>query len=210
MAKEKINISGIKGIFREFLGVIVGALLLFASAGTILWLRGWIFIGVIAVYQIVYILFLIVLNPHLLNERGTFNWQGTQRHDKYFVVFYIILSFFTVILSGLDVVRFHYSSVSLLTIWPGIFLFAGFAAFALWAYRSNASFLLTHQEEKSTEIQQPICTTGPYRYIRHPGYLSAVGTLLSYPLLLGSILSIIPIFCCIILLVVVRTMKIRH
>lgn len=79
-------------------------------------------------------------------------------------------------------------------------MFAGFALFALWAYKSNASFLLTHHEEKSTGIKQ-ICTTGPYRFIRHPGYLSGIGSLLSYPLLLGSLLSIIPVLFCVILLV---------
>jgi protein-S-isoprenylcysteine O-methyltransferase Ste14 len=200
MVKEKINTFGIRGILRELVAIIFSALLLFASAGAIQWMRGWMFIGVIAAYQIVYILFLFVVDPHLLNERGTFHWRDTKLHDKYFALFYIIVSFFIVIIAGLDVVRFHYSSVLLLAIWPGIFMFAGFALFALWAYKSNASFLLTHHEEKSIGTKQ-ICSTGPYRFVRHPGYLSGIGSLLSYPLILGSLLSIIPVLLCVILLV---------
>jgi len=200
MVKEKINLSGFRGILRELGGVFFSAFLLVISAGTLQWVRGWIFIGLIASYQIVYILILSIVNPHLLNERGTLKWSETKLHDKYFVIFYVLFSYGIVMLAGLDVVRFRYSSVPLFTIWPGIIQFAGFAVFALWAYQSNASFVLTQQKENST-VSKQICTTGPYHYIRHPGYLSAIGVLLSYPLLLGSLLSIIPIFFCLILLV---------
>jgi len=199
MVIKKVNNAGIRGIFREFVIIILSALLLFISAGTVHWIRGWIYIVIILTYQIFYVLILIIGNPDLLNERGTLNWQATKLHDKYFVVFYIILSFLAVIISGLDVVRFHWSSVPLMFIYPGIFMFSCFALFALWAYRSNSSFILTHREDKADGLS--ICTIGPYRYVRHPGYLSAIGSWLSFPVLIGSLLSLVPIILIVILLI---------
>jgi len=45
-----------------------------------------------------------------------------------------------------------------------------------------------------------VCETGPYRFVRHPGYLGMIITWIGFPLLLGSVWSIIPIVFAIILL----------
>jgi protein-S-isoprenylcysteine O-methyltransferase Ste14 len=37
-----------------------------------------------------------------------------------------------------------------------------------------------------------VSSGGPYRYIRHPGYLGIIIYLLSTPIILGSILALIP------------------
>jgi protein-S-isoprenylcysteine O-methyltransferase Ste14 len=199
MVIEKLNKAGIRGIFRDFVIIIFSTLLLFISAGTLYWVRGWIYIVIILTYQIFYVLILMIGNPGLLNERGTLNWHATKLHDKYFAIFYSILSFLFVILSGLDVVRFHWSSVPLMFIYPGIFMFGCFALFALWAYWSNSSFILTHREDTADGLS--ICSIGPYRYVRHPGYLSAIGTWFSFPFLIGSLLSLVSIILIVILLI---------
>ena len=37
-----------------------------------------------------------------------------------------------------------------------------------------------------------MCTSGPYRYVRHPGYLSAISLEISMLLILGSWWALIP------------------
>ena len=69
----------------------------------------------------------------------------------------------------------------------------GFAlgwALLLWATASNAYFDTTVriQEERGHTVQ----TGGPYRYVRHPGYVAAMLYQLSTPLLLGSWWALIP------------------
>ncbi len=37
-----------------------------------------------------------------------------------------------------------------------------------------------------------VCTTGPYRFVRHPGYVGAILQSLAAPLVLGSLRALIP------------------
>ncbi len=65
----------------------------------------------------------------------------------------------------------------------------GFAIFS-WAMASNAFF--------STVVRvladrgHTVCSTGPYRFVRHPGYVGAIAQSFSAPLLLGSLWALIP------------------
>jgi protein-S-isoprenylcysteine O-methyltransferase Ste14 len=49
-----------------------------------------------------------------------------------------------------------------------------------------------------------VCTTGPYKYVRHPMYVGVLLIMLCFPLSLGSLYTLIPAGI-IILLVLVRT-----
>jgi protein-S-isoprenylcysteine O-methyltransferase Ste14 len=209
---KKLNIIGIRSIVREFVLIIIGILILFGSAGTLAWMRGWIYICLMLLYQIFYISILLIINPQLLNERGKFSWKETKRYDKYFGIFYSIFGFSMLIVAGLDVVRFQWSSIPFVTIYPSIIVFIVFSFIALWAYVSNAHFILTSRSDKLGN--QLVCTIGPYRYIRHPGYLAAIICSLCYPFMLGSLFSFIPVFINIFLLIIRayyedRTLKIE-
>ena len=37
-----------------------------------------------------------------------------------------------------------------------------------------------------------VCTTGPYRYVRHPMYVGVILIMICYPLSLGSLYTLIP------------------
>jgi protein-S-isoprenylcysteine O-methyltransferase Ste14 len=198
----KLNVLGIRGIVREFVLIIIGILLLFSSAGTLAWVRGWIYICVMLLYQIFYVSILMIINPQLLNERGKFNWKETKRYDKYFAIFYSLFGFSMLIVAGLDVVRFQWSSIPFITLYPSIVVFILCSSFAFWAYISNAHFILTSRNDKLST--QQVCTIGPYRYIRHPGYSSAIIASLCYPFMLGSLFSFIPVFINI-FIIVIRT-----
>ncbi len=198
----KLNILGIRGIIREFALIIIGILILFGSAGTLSWVRGWIYICLMLFYQILYILILMIINPQLLNERGKFSWKETKRYDKYFAIFYSLSGFSMLIVAGLDVVRFQWSSIPFIAIYPSSVIFILCSFLALWAYISNAHFILTYQNDKLSN--QRLCTIGPYKYVRHPGYLSAILASLCYPFMLGSLFSFIPVFINI-FLIILRT-----
>jgi protein-S-isoprenylcysteine O-methyltransferase Ste14 len=195
----KLNILGIRGIVREFALLIIGIVVLFGSAGTLFWVRGWIYICLTLLYQIFYVAILMIMNPQLLNERGKFSWKETKRYDKYFGIFYSFFGFSLLIVAGLDV-RFQWSSIPFTAIYPSIVVFILSSSVAFWAYSSNAHFILTSRNDKL--CTQQVCTTGPYRYIRHPGYLAAIIASLCYPVLLGSLLSFIPVSITIFLLVI--------
>jgi protein-S-isoprenylcysteine O-methyltransferase Ste14 len=65
----------------------------------------------------------------------------------------------------------------------------GWALF-MWAMGANAFFseAVRIQEERG----HTVVTDGPYRYVRHPGYVGAILALFATPLLLGSLWALIP------------------
>jgi protein-S-isoprenylcysteine O-methyltransferase Ste14 len=186
---KKLNIIGKRGIVKNFTNVIVEFLLLFGSAGTLYWVRGWIFICYRFSYQIFYFSILMILNPQLLNERGKFNLRETKHYDKYFVLSYFILGPAMLILAGLDV-RFQWSSIPFIAVYPSIVIIVLTSFIALWAQISNSHFILTTRND--TLRNQRVCANGPYKYIRHPGYLCMIFQWFCYPLILSSWFSFIP------------------
>jgi len=84
--------------------------------------------------------------------------------------------------------------------WTGLFPLAieivAFVLYALgsalfsWAMISNAYFstAVRIQEERG----HAVCSTGPYRFVRHPGYVGGMLQSLVAPLMFGSLWVLIP------------------
>jgi protein-S-isoprenylcysteine O-methyltransferase Ste14 len=84
--------------------------------------------------------------------------------------------------------------------WPGQVALGvrivAIAAFALggalfsWAMMSNAYFstVVRVQEDRG----HAVCDAGPYRFVRHPGYVAAIVQSVAVPLILGSPWALIP------------------
>jgi protein-S-isoprenylcysteine O-methyltransferase Ste14 len=196
-----LQLSGFRYIVKELLQIIIGALLLFGAAGTMQWTRGWIYVGLIFVSKCITIFFLILKSPSLLNERGQAFKKGTKNFDKVFFVAYIILSLLLFIITGLDVVRYQWSRLPFIVIYPAIVLFFFSTFLGTWAMVRNPFFtVLIRVQGKSHRV----CASGPYQYIRHPGYTSWIGSAISYPFLLGSLVSCIPVSI-MILMFIIRT-----
>jgi protein-S-isoprenylcysteine O-methyltransferase Ste14 len=93
------------------------------------------------------------------------------------------------VVAGLDV-RFHWTGGMPVAFHLGGLLanVLGYALF-LWAMVSNAFFA------EGVRIQQErghaVATGGPYRYVRHPGYVGAIVASVGTPFLLGSLWGLI-------------------
>ena len=68
-----------------------------------------------------------------------------------------------------------------------VFLFS--CSLILWAMMANDKFTSLKVDEKADQI---IVCSGPYRYLRHPGYAGAVLFYFTLPLFLGSLWAFIP------------------
>ena len=94
-------------------------------------------------------------------------------------------------IAGLDVGRFHWSdSVPTELEWAGLVVLAASLAVAQWASSTNRFFssVVRIQAERGHHV----VSSGPYAYVRHPGYTGAIGAALSSGIALGSWLSILP------------------
>jgi protein-S-isoprenylcysteine O-methyltransferase Ste14 len=180
----KLNRSGIRSVVFQTILLIIGFVILFLSAGTIAWINGWIFVGLTAVYWVTSTLVLAKVNPEILNARGSLVKQGTKGFDKVWVILYPVLTFGNLVIMGLDAVRFQWSVMPFWLTLIGIIMFVAVSPLALWAMAVNKFFEWTARIQD--DRQQYICKSGPYRVMRHPGYIGLIVSILAYPFILGS------------------------
>ncbi|MDY6875108.1 MAG: isoprenylcysteine carboxylmethyltransferase family protein [Chloroflexota bacterium] len=179
-------------IVQAALGLVGYGAILFLSAGRLDWVWGWVFLGLLAATLISHVLILVPINPELLAERSRGICQeGAKGWDKWVATFAAGMGTVpTWVVAALDV-RFEWSASLPLALHIGglVGSVLGWALF-MWAMGANAFFseAVRIQEERG----HTIVTNGPYRYVRHPGYVGAILALLATPLLLGSLWALIP------------------
>jgi protein-S-isoprenylcysteine O-methyltransferase Ste14 len=178
-------------IVQAALGMVGYGVTLFLSAGSLSWIWGWALLAVLTAFMAAHPLILVPINPELLAEREKgIRDRGVKTWDKWIASLAAGMMTLSWIVAGLDV-RFQWTAplplachvAGLLVVILGLALF-------LWAMASNAFFSegVRIQEERG----HAVVTCGPYRVVRHPGYVGAILAQLATPLLLGSLWASIP------------------
>lgn len=156
----------------------------FASAGRIDWVRGWIWLSSFSVAMAVTALLVRRKNPALLEARSHIRQKDTKPFDKVILAVYLPLTFLQPVVAGLDAARFGWTSMPFVTVYVGLVLLAIAMTPVTWAMLANPFAESTVRIQ--TDRGQKVVTSGPYRIVRHPMYL---GLILLYPamaLILGS------------------------
>jgi protein-S-isoprenylcysteine O-methyltransferase Ste14 len=174
---------------------------LFIPAGTLKWPEAWLFIVFYALAVTAIVTWMKKRAPGLLAER-TGRKKDVKAWDKIFMVVYSVFLLILLILPGLDAVRFRWSDIPMMV---KIIAFTGYIpgfAIVFWAMRENAflSNVVRIQEDRG----HTVCTSGPYKYVRHPMYVGVILIMLCFPLSLGSLYTLIPAMV-IMVLFLVRT-----
>jgi protein-S-isoprenylcysteine O-methyltransferase Ste14 len=202
--KQRIGLNrvGIRGIAVQSILIVLGIVVLFVSAGTLAWINAWIYVGLVLIYQVISTVVLARVNPELLNERGTVTKAGTKTLDKVWIAIFPVFTFGNLVIMGFDAVRYQWSVMPFWLTFVGIFIFVSVAPVTLWAMAVNKFFEWTVRIQN--DMEQYVCTSGPYGTIRHPGYAGLITSLLAYPFILGSWWGFLPNLV-LILIIVIRT-----
>ena len=192
----------LRNILLSFLVTLIFNAILFISAGSLAWIGGWVLVVVMLTANT---LGVVLLDPGLLEERTGVK-RGYKREDVLLATVMGRLGpLVIIIISGLDF-RFGWS-VPL----PGTFAVLGFAlliigyTLSLWAMRENRFFSSVVRIQK--ERGHHVVTTGPYRIVRHPGYLESVICMLALPFALTSHWALIPAVATTIIAIVRTTLE---
>jgi len=188
---------------RRLLQLVVTTILtgvaLFASAGTLHWLRGWIYFGLGVAIVTVSGIVLIRTNPAVIQARGKIH-RDAKFFDKVILRIYALLLFAAPVVAGLDAVRYRWSSLPFATLYWGVALQVVTIVPALWAMMENpfAEPAVRIQKERGHEV----ITKGPYRFVRHPMYVGVILGAFAVPLVLGSTWAFVPAIAMAVLFVV--------
>ncbi len=169
--------------------LLVQAAILFLAAGRLGWIWAWVFLGIYLIGVTINSLFLMRTSPETIAERG--QAKITQSWDKWVIGLWSLAQFLLIpLVAGLDA-RFGWTqSYGFSWHMIGVLLFAvGLGIFG-WAMISNAYFSTAARIQD--DRGQTVCRTGPYQFVRHPGYIGAILQSLGMPLLFGSLWALIP------------------
>jgi protein-S-isoprenylcysteine O-methyltransferase Ste14 len=169
----------------------------FFAAGTVLWTRGWIWIGLAAFSVAVVFGVARVRNPGLVRIRLN-SKPPSMPFDKVFALLYMLSALAFLVVCGLDA-RWGWSQLSLSWLYAGLALHLA-ALVLLTAVAASNPFL-----ESTVRIQsergQVAVSSGPYAIVRHPMYLALIVMYPAWALVLGSLWACIPAACVVVLFV---------
>lgn len=170
--------------------LLILTLCMFLPAGTWAWSRGWLYLAVIVSAAVMSTTYLRRVNPDVIAGRVN-RHERPRRWDLLLVLLVALPSMLAIpIVSGLDDGRFHWSRLPWWGSALGYALLLGGMCGVTWAQAVNKFF------EPSVRIQADrghrVIDTGPYAFIRHPGYLFSFLFFIGIPLALGSLWGLIP------------------
>ncbi len=173
--------------FASFVAIFI--LVLFLPAGHMDWFAGWLYLVILTLNVAFNYIYLSRVNPDLIAHRMRFG-EGTETWDKIWLIVFAPVFTVVYVVAALDAARFGWSEMSV-WLWPvGLALFVSGTALMTWAMAVNPFFEKTVRIQ--TERDHRVIDTGPYRFVRHPGYVGLFGWLASAPLMLGSWWAFLP------------------
>lgn len=181
---------------RQWMRLVVAYLLipliLLICGGDLGWWQAWLYFPLIVAAGIGGRIWAEQRHPGLSAERqNTESIQNAKPWDKVLApLMAVSIGYPLVIVAGLDH-RYDWSpEFPLWLVVIGFILISLGYAFATWALAENRFFSSVVRIQ--TDRGHVVCDTGPYRFVRHPGYAGNIFPLIGIVLALGSVWTLIP------------------
>jgi len=181
---------------RQWIRLVVVYLLipltLLICSGDLGWWQAWVYSLLILAAGIGGRIWAEQRHPGLMAERQNIeNIQNAKAWDKVLApLMAVSVGYPMVIVAGLDH-RYNWSpEFPLWLIVIGFILISLGYAFATWALAENRFFSSVVRIQ--TDRGHVVCDSGPYRFVRHPGYAGNILPLFGIVLALGSVWTLIP------------------
>lgn len=176
-------------ILRGAVAILFLIILLIILAGRLNYWQAWLF-GLICLLVVIGISFLFGKNFKEIQDRMK-SGPDTKWWDILFWLIYGPMNLTILVIAGLDAGRFHWSpAYSSYLYFVAYLVFIVSALIHIWAIWSNKFYASTVRIQHDKE--QTVISDGPYRYVRHPGYLGIILMVSSMALALGSLWALIP------------------
>ena len=186
VSKSELRRPVVRRVTQVAIMLLVFGVSLFLTSGQWGWIAAWVFLGLYVVMVRANALF---LDRELVAERAQIG-EGTKEWDRALAGLSLLLwTPGALIVSGLDQ-RFAWSEVSSLLRFVSLGALLAGHAFSTWAMATNRFYSGTVRIQK--ERGHVVVSDGPYRLVRHPGYVSYLLLALATPLWLNSLWGLVP------------------
>jgi protein-S-isoprenylcysteine O-methyltransferase Ste14 len=185
-------------IMDQILSIAAMGVALFWSAGRIDWRAAWAAIAVWLTFFTATDILLLRFNPELMAERLN-PPKGAKTWDRAIMSIFRLTTLVRYILAGLDQ-RYGWTvGFPVAAQLAGLVVCVSSYALLAWAMTSNTFFsqIVRLQSDRGHSV----VTHGPYRYVRHPGYIGMIIFELAMSILLASWWSLLASGLCAILLI---------
>lgn len=174
-----------EAIIKFLLGIVLVGALIFLPAGTLDFFGGWLFMGVLFIPMLLAGIVMMIKNPALLARR--LDAKEKQKEQGTLIKLSGLMFVVGFVLAGLDA-RFGWLPIPRGVQYGAAVLFL--LSYAMWAevLRENAYLSRTVKVEEG----QKVVDTGLYGVVRHPMYTATLVLFLSMPIVLGSIIALVP------------------
>jgi len=171
---------------RAFVGLailfLVMASLLFVVAGTLHYWQAWLFLAVYFAASLAITLYLVRKDPTLLERRMSGGPFAEKEPAQRIIMFLTSVGFIALLVEPAFDRRFGWSDLPAYFVVAGdlLILFGWLGIYFVFRENSFASATI------ESAADQRVISTGPYAWVRHPMYATALLMLLGIPLALGS------------------------
>ena len=182
-----------------FLSILAMMGITFIAAGRMDYWQLWIY-GATLLFITLYIFAAFVNKPDVVRERLR-PGPGMKWWDKIFFAIFVPSYLVILIVAGLDAGRFSWTArlpVYVYAIgYAGLIISYLIIFWSMWANKFFSSVVRIQTERGHLVVE-----SGPYRYVRHPGYIGAILLVICSPLVLGSLWAMMPAGVMVVLLLV--------
>ena len=176
-------------VLQIVVAMCVQIVLLLGAAGSVAWTAAWVYVGLDLAMVLVGWLVLAPGHRDVIEERSR-GTAGTPSWDVPLTRALRVEGFGVLVVAGLDE-RWGWSAPLPVALRAGgaVLLVLGYvvAVAAMWVNPFFSQAVRIQGERGHTVV-----TTGPYAYVRHPGYVGMMLSMLGAPLLLDSLWALVP------------------
>ena len=175
-------------VLRALLAPILMVVLLFLVAGRWDYWQAWVY-SAINMMVLALMGTLLTRNTELVEERLNPR-EGMKSWDKFYFAITTPLYIIALVVAGLDA-RFGWTKdMPVIVYWASVIVYLIGQGIFLWARYTNNYFSSVVRIQ--TDRGHAVCKEGPYRYVRHPGYVGGFLFTITIGLVLGSWPASIP------------------
>lgn len=179
-----------KGLIKQAVSPLLVAGILFASAGRLDWAMAWAYVAVMAAAVAGDLVIIMRNHPELLAERSQVK-DNTKDWDRVLARLMALVgpvAMWTAAGVGFRLARSSSIPPALQIV--SLAVVAASSLLVTWAMAANKFFSGVVRIQK--DRGHTVVTGGPYRFVRHPGYLGTILFALATPPALGSLWGFLP------------------